>query len=225
MPATNCTAGNLLVLLAAGRVTGTVSSVTDTKGNTWTVDKTASSGTSVCLGVCSTLQDAGALTTTDTITVTFSGSSTCAAWLLEEFFGFSTGAAADQTATDGASTNVTSGDTGTTSATSQAVELAIAGICLSGAAGTVTKGSYLSFTTAQKNSDNSGTGRAVAGGYKILAATGTQIETFTWPTGAAYTGIVATYTTSAGGGGGGGGSSTLALASHGGMFLGMKGIR
>src|SRR5581483_6097582 len=76
-PATNCTPGALLVLLFAGRATATPSvTVTDTKGNTWTVDAgpIREPGNGWCF-IASTVQDVGALLTTDTITVTITGGS------------------------------------------------------------------------------------------------------------------------------------------------------
>lgn len=61
-------AGNLLILSIAN-TNATPTGVSDTKGNTWQLDE--SSGASVALQVWSTMQNAGALTSGDAITVTY----------------------------------------------------------------------------------------------------------------------------------------------------------
>lgn len=143
--------------------------------------------------VCSTVQNVGALTTLDTVTVALLGSSTAAAYVLEEFSGLASSSYVDVSAANQSSAAVTSGSTGTTPTTSQAVSLAVACVGTPGNSGSVTFGSYSAFSTASVFSDNSGTGRRLGGSYKILAATGTQSETFTYVTSDVYAGSVVVY--------------------------------
>lgn len=192
-PATNCGAGNTLVLVAV-TTSGSaqkLTAVTDTKGNTWTVDKTA--GTGPAVSICSTKQNAGALTTGDTVTMTGTGSGVVMQIWCEEFTGqYDFDVAASATGTTGA------GNTGTTAATASTDEFAVAGICATksgaGAVWTWTKdANYTNFTTAPPLPNASGSGSSAAH-YRLLAATGTQLCTDTVnQTTNSWAGAIATY--------------------------------
>lgn len=87
-PISNATAGNTLVLVIANQSSSAavVTSVTDSRGNTWTIDAVNSATGAPGISICSTRQNQAALRTSDTITVTMSGSTTVSYWL-EEFVG------------------------------------------------------------------------------------------------------------------------------------------
>jgi hypothetical protein len=113
VPVQNCIAGNLVVIAVnSGNIV--VSSVTDTKSNTWTIDK--AQGASSVTTVISTLQNGGALLTTDTITVNFSTSGANKVCCAMEFSGIRSGTRVDVTpaaATGTTATAVSSGATAT----------------------------------------------------------------------------------------------------------------
>lgn len=83
--------GNMLVLSCAnvsGAVGPSVSSVTDSRGNTWTVDKTFAHPTSNnTVSVASTMQNVAPLLLGDTITVNLSAGSNNNAVVVHELFG------------------------------------------------------------------------------------------------------------------------------------------
>jgi hypothetical protein len=81
-------AGNMLVAGVVSAVTGTtLNSVTDTKGNTWTIISQYSPTSPAVLSVlvAYTLQDVGTLTTSDTITATVSVTSANISAVVDEF--------------------------------------------------------------------------------------------------------------------------------------------
>lgn len=181
-PATNCGAGNTLIFVLAyqAATSQTIASITDTKGNAWTIDveRTASTGRNV--HICSTRQNVGALTTGDTITVTLSAASadTVQMWL-EEFTGaydFDVGASQ----TGGTGTSVAFGTTATTASTDEFAVIA-AVVSKSGAAASWTwtkDANYTNFTTAPPLPTGSQT-LSTAAHYRLLSATGTQTATDT----------------------------------------------
>src|ERR1051326_8772503 len=87
-PASNFNAGKMAVLCVAYDNAGSggsdpFSSISDTKGNTWTprqnvLNDPGAASAGQCLRIFTTMQDVGTLTTGDTITVSF-GSTTVAA--------------------------------------------------------------------------------------------------------------------------------------------------
>lgn len=172
-------AGNFLVLRGSGSVS--VTSVTDTKGNTWTIDKAA--GATPLPFLASTKQDVGTLTTSDTITVTYSSASNNRSAIIDEFSGVMA-SPLDQTQTAaGAGTSRTAG---TTAATTQANELVVGCFVIGSAETSFTPGAgYSSFTTPFLG--------GLSGEYKIVAATGTQNPTATGGVSATSRGVVATY--------------------------------
>ena len=192
----NAVAGNTLVLNYATRdIAADVTSVTDTKGNTWTLDKQFTDGTGKdFILVASTRQDIGALTSADTITVNHTTAATQnAAWLLEEFAGQ---LAADVSWAGGsAGANVTSLALGPTAATSVSEELVVAAVSVSIGTNTVTKdAAYSAFTTTYKGDGNvSGLSKVVAGCYKVTVSTGAQSATLTAGSSASFNGALVTY--------------------------------
>lgn len=117
--------GNMVVLgVAWNNVTQTLTSVTDSKGNTWSVDKSvAGASTQASAAVASTLQNAGTLTTSDTITLHFSGTVGWLATVAHEFSGMTN--TVDQTASNNNKTG-TGRDAGTTATTTNANDLVYA---------------------------------------------------------------------------------------------------
>ena len=122
-PSANTVAGNTLILLAAaGQYSAYVTGVSDSKGNTWTVDVVnATSGRTadVCHAYLTT-----AILTSDTITVTVNATAPLGSLWLEEFSGLASGNSFDKsgTKTNSAGTSYTTSSTGVLS---QADELAI----------------------------------------------------------------------------------------------------
>lgn len=196
------TLGNTLILSFAAAVGSTTASVADSKGNTWTVDAGPFVQGTDFLFIASTRQDAGALTTSDTVTVTLGTAAAPARlWRIEEFVGLVTsGTYVDQVANNQSATRVTSGTSGTTSATSQGNELAYAAFCAAnfstsgGGAGsgyTDTPSGYAAANVADY--------KAIGVEYKILTTTGTQSAGYnfntTGPSGGpdSYVGAIVTY--------------------------------
>lgn len=196
---TGATAGNTVVVTFSCAIfsgtTVTGATVTDTKGNTWTVDKFIANGIFVVTVIASTHQNVGTLANTDTITVAISGTGTpkydVASVHIEEFAGLLTASSpADKTASNSGSG--TSGATGTTATTTQAAEVAIVACGISLNAAITKDAAYTAFTTGSQTASNGVTGDVVAANasYKILAATGTQSATFTFSSGSYATAIV-----------------------------------
>jgi hypothetical protein len=163
-------AGNLIVGRIGFRAASTASmtSVTDSKGNTWTLDAKINNSSGHAY-VVSTIQNAGTLTTSDTITVHFSTApSNGAAVIFDQFSGMTN--TVDQTAS--ASATTTTRSAGTTSATTNANDLQVAAYAGNGSESAWAKGATFSnFTTASLNFS---TTAMVEGQYKILSSTGTQ---------------------------------------------------
>lgn len=154
--ATTTTANNKLICLVAGVNTSAgIGTITDTKGNTWTVDKSTLFATGDEWVLVISSDNATALVSGNTITIGLSGSCTRSAYWLEEFSGVSTGSSATlANSNQGAgATSINSGGsvavntagylsvglfTGTAASTTQR----ITGINASGTVGT-----YSAFTT------------------------------------------------------------------------------
>lgn len=95
-PASNCTAGALIVLCCAYDNSGTngadpFSTISDTKGNTWTsrvasLNDPGAANAGIAVRIFTTSQNGGALTTSDVVTVGFGGLTTVSrAWSFIEF--------------------------------------------------------------------------------------------------------------------------------------------
>lgn len=192
-PASNCTAGNLLILIFANTGNFVVSGVSDNAGgNTWTVDQTRANGSLAAVSICSVVLTT-AILTSNTITVTLSGAGTARGGLLEEFSGSATTPFDVGANNTGASS--TSMTTGTTASTAQADELLIEGFCVQASGRTFTKdAAFADFTTHQ--SDRMG------GAYEIVAAAGTQSGSGAFSGVATnWAGAIATYKAAAAAGG------------------------
>jgi len=171
---------NLVVLFFLCRQTTqpSAAAVTDSRGNTWTVDRGPSGATNNNALIASTVQNVGTLQSGDTITVTFTGgvgmTSFTTAWWVEEFSGHQISGRVDGSA----ATNNASGLSGVTgNATSTGVDdLAFAGIIVGSVEATVTAASYSLFTTGQQV----GASRSGLAAYKLPVSPGTQSETFNW---------------------------------------------
>jgi hypothetical protein len=204
-PASNCGTGNTLILLIAylNATAANVTSVTDSAGNTWTVDVQLTSGVGRHVHICSCKQNVAALTTSSTITITLSAASSdtnTQIWL-EEFTGqYDFDVAASQSA--GTGTSVGFGTTAATASTDEfAVCVAVVSKSGGGATWTWTKdANYTNFTTAPPLPNASGT-LSSAAHYRLLSATGTQTATDTTNnTTNSQVAAIATYKVAAGGG-------------------------
>ena len=170
--------------------TVTLDSISDSKGNTWAIDKTATSSWNYKAAICSTPQDVGTLVASDTIVFHFSGTAR-ASTIIDEFSGVLSSAALDEVATATAAT--TARDGGTTAATTQADELVVACFLLQDNETSLTPdGSYQSFATPYVAAGG-GVNYSVEGIYLIVSATGAQHPTATGGKSAASIGVTATY--------------------------------
>lgn len=142
VPASNCTAGALVVLCVAYDNSGSAgadpfSAISDTRGNVWTtranqLNDPGAASAGVALRIFTTKQTAGALTTGDTITVSFGGSTTVArAWTLMEI----TAAAGSNARFQSGGSGGTTGSSGTPSLGSIAPALGNLLVCCMGAEG------------------------------------------------------------------------------------------
>jgi hypothetical protein len=190
------TAGDTLVLFFCSDSADALNTFTisDTKLNTWTKDVyIAANG--IMLLVASTRMDVGTLTTADTVTVATSGIGWDVAVVWgEELSGLATASAVDKTATNSGA-GATSQPTGTTAATTNAQEIAVAFAAIKLNSALTKDAAYTAFTTGSKGVTAPGPpiGR-IAGfpTYKILAATGTQSATYTSAS-AAFVAAIVTY--------------------------------
>lgn len=187
--------GNRLVVGASGRNSGaTLSSVTDSRGNTWTVDQQrqdAGSNNTLAQASCNL---ATALLNGDTVTLHWSasiGPSNLAE--LHEFSGIAA-SAVDKTTTSFQSSTVTAYSCGPTATLSQATEL---GVCTFGAALPTTfagSGSWNTLGSLMKTSGATSGDRGLGMVYQIVASTTALTATATVSPGqSAIQGALATY--------------------------------
>jgi hypothetical protein len=177
-------AGSLVVARVAANAA--VTGVTDTKGNTWTVDSASIGG--VIASICSTGQDVGKLTVADTISFAATGATRVNA-IVDEFTGLDVSVSrVDQVAHGGATLTARSG--GTTAATTVANELVVGCFGVPGTEASFTPGGgWSAFTTGLVSASVA----TVEGEYQIVSATGTQNPTGTGATSATTGGATATY--------------------------------
>lgn len=168
----------------------TITSVTDSRGNSYTVDASAGTANATVSCVIITAPVTTALQSGDTITVTISANRQ--RWVLQAD-SFTGVGAVDKTAANHAPASSTAMSTGVTAATTSADELVIA--CFgfgrgSGATSTLDAGwsGGSMVTTAAGSVD-----RALQMGYRTVSATGTQQGTATLTVAAAYAGCIATF--------------------------------
>ncbi len=181
-PSSEVLAGDLIVLMVAALAGVVPTNVNDTQGNEWQVDASLlnTSRVSICSSVV-----AYELTPADSISLNV-GVSLLYGLDLEEFSGIVSPAWKDVTATgSGAGTSVNSG---TTSATAQNAELAVAAFAINAAESSFTPGgSYTAFGIVSQ------VGLGLLGEFLVLAATGTQNATGTAGTTGTWAGAIATY--------------------------------
>ncbi len=176
-------ASSRLVLLCAGRDTSTSGiGVSDTRGNTWTIDVGPYNAANDLLFIASTGQNAGPLGFGDSVTVTFGTAPDCISVLVEEIANLPTNAPdAKANPPNNAVTLVSSGSTGVTAVTTQADEIVIACANIGLASPVVTPGSgWTSFATPQLHCTGNGLDKTLWLNYKVVSATGTQSESFSW---------------------------------------------
>lgn len=182
-------AGDLVIVAVAwNSLTTTLSSISDGKGNTWSVDQQVPSGSaSISCGIGSTLQDVGTLTTSDTITLHFSASVNWLAAVIHEFSGCTD--TVDQAAS-GSATGI-SRSAGTTATTTNANDLVYAAFGIGILESSFTAGSGYTapspgfYTTATAHA-------AVDFEYQIVSATGAYNPTGTGGSGTSV-GVTAAY--------------------------------
>jgi hypothetical protein len=178
--AANTTQGNFAVLAIRTGGGAAVSSVSDSKGNTWTVDR-QTTNTSLARGAIATARLASALTTSDTITVTLA-SSQFANVAAFEYSGVATSSPFDQSAiNNGSGTTASAGPTGTTT---QADELVV-GFAGTGSANT-------GFTPPVGWNNRASNSTNIAFSDKVVSSTGTHSASWTIPS-AAWAVVIATY--------------------------------
>lgn len=195
----NTVPNNHLILILAGHNTSaTVSSITDTKGNTWTVDGNAQSTTfSDDWVMIASSPNGTPLTTADTISVSLSGTLNRRVWWLEEFAGIFVGAANGSNSTSGNSSPIGSGS----STPAASGDLSVCGICVTAPSAThtissfnatSTVGTYLAFTTGETVAGTSAWKDCLAT-YQTGCSAAAQEEFYTSSTGTDYLAVIALY--------------------------------
>lgn len=191
VPAAGVAQGNTVIIFAGSNYGNVVvSSATDTKGNTYTVDNTrsnTSNGTNTT--ILSAYMTTG-LVGGNTINLTYSGVSQIRVALATEWNGIAPTGRVDQKATN-ASTG-TSMSAGTIPATTQATELVVAAFSDGDTNETFTPGSgYTGLTAASVNIG--GVYRKQWQQYKLVSATGTQTTPASSSAASQYAAAAVTY--------------------------------
>jgi hypothetical protein len=191
VPATGVAAGNTVIVTAGNSSSNVVvSSVTDSRGNVYSVDVTRSSNststnTNIISSYISTPLQFG-----DTITVNFSGQASFLMALASEWSGIAQTGRLDQKATNqGGSTALTSG---TTAMTTQATELLIGSFGGSSNNNFSAGAGFTAFNTQFKDNLSS-TFRDQWQEYQIVSTANTYKATATVSTSTIYAGAIATY--------------------------------
>lgn len=192
-----CTAGNLLVVALVCQGNDVITSVTDSKGNTWTVGPTIANGTNQGTSMAYTLQDGGAIAIGDTI-VAHHTTAPGRVLTCDEFSGVD-------------STTPTTGSAGTATGSSTAPAATMAGATtdadamvygIVGYNGTGTHTADGSFTESNEGLvNNAGVNRKLATEYQIVSATGTYGFTDSLSASGAWSAAVMAFKAAAGGGG------------------------
>lgn len=169
----------------------TISSIVDSRSNTWTTtpDISVVAGTTLAVAIIRA-RVTTALQIGDTITITISATRTRWVWQIDEFDDVNASTPKDVTASSapGSSASLVSGTTGTTA---QAYELLYAAYGY-GSGRTVTIPSGWSGGSQVITSAGS-TDRALQTTWKYASATGTQQGTLTLSSASTYGGVIATY--------------------------------
>ncbi len=180
-PASNSTAGNTLILAMANATSILVTSVTDTAGNTWVVDKTFAPATTNYISIAS-CQMATAVTTSTTITVNYTGT---AVWrnMMIEVSGLAASSRFDTFATS--NTANASQSCGPTATLAVANEFAFcASYQPSGRTAFVASGAWTKTATGTTSWCST---------YQIVAATTALTATASWSGAFANTNLLVTY--------------------------------
>lgn len=171
-----------------------VSSVTDSRGNTWTVDKTAgAAGNTTVAAMLARARITTALQVNDQISIVIGENRVRWAMQADSFDDVNASSPLDKTAANNNPGNNTALSSGVTTATAQAYELCVA-VFGFGQGRTVTIPTGDGWAGTAKVETNAGsTDRGLQVIYKYTAATGTQEGTLTVSPGSTYTGLIATY--------------------------------
>ncbi len=191
VPSSGVARGDTVILFAGTSGSNNrVSTVTDSRGNVYTVDARRSSTTSSVNTNIVSAPVTTALVGGDTIRITFNDSMSIRLALATEWRGLAAGTRLDRTATNQASG--TSLSSGTTAATTQPSELVI-GAFAGGVNATFTAtGGATAFATQLRSSLGS-TYRTQWQEYRIVSAAGAYSATGTATRSSQYAGAVATY--------------------------------
>ena len=170
---TNATAGNKMILWARGQSSKVISSIADTQGNTWTVDTTSvTANQAISFAEC---QPTTPLTTSDTVTITWSSSTSATGDVqIVQVSGLVTGNAFDKTA-QGQPTGTNTLNAGTTATLAQANELVIAFFVWNVANSAFTAGG--SFTAFTLLSSSEGAEWEIVAATTAISATATTTGT------------------------------------------------
>ena len=185
--------GNLLAIAVGGALSSGSAVVptgaTDSRGNTYVVAVTNAVGSTASAILFSKLTTA--LQPGDQITITMASAADTTIILDSVEFNI-TGltAATDQTSVGNSTTAVTALDAGTTSATTQAQELAFSAYCIGGSTGGSAAGA--GFTKLNDLTASGGLTRALVWEYQVLNATATVHSTATITTGHSHVACAAT---------------------------------
>lgn len=183
--------GDTLVLCANGESSSTLSSVTDSRGNTWTVDGTVNNSLTLHVGFAH-CHVTTALQVGDTVTVTESSARNTFNIAIHQFTDLDTTATVDKAAS-GTGTSV-SPATAATASTTQELELLYACFSINdqNAAETVTAGSgftLLTYITTTRGSAD----RGLIAEYQFVQATGAYTGTCTLSVSKAWAAMIGTY--------------------------------
>jgi hypothetical protein len=179
-------AGNTLIGYMRGGSNFALSSISDTKGNTWTIDAvTASTNTTAAVYSC---QPTTPLVSGDVVTFTLAGSAASKTASIYEFSGVLNPSPVDQTAIANSGTTNTTGSAGPTATLTGSNDLVFTG-CATSTSNTST------YNASGYTMINTSLGTAFAGGaYKILSgSTAAQSVTYTWTTTGNWAVALATY--------------------------------
>lgn len=190
VPSGGVPAGDTLIVTVEYETgTGSISSVSDSSSNTYTVDATGrfnGSGNKTAISICSAYMTT-ALSSGDTITINFAASYNHKAAWVTEFSGLASSSFVDQTANNNG-TNANTVDSGTTATTTQADELLFAsfGVATTGSQTLVPESSPISYTALSSK---------VYGGseYAIVSSTGTYNATGDFNSANHWAGAIVTY--------------------------------
>lgn len=185
-------AGQFVVVFIGSDTAGTTVTVADSKGNTYAVDVTANT-TQASMAAVASAQITTPLTTSDTITATYSVARTDRVIAACQVSGIATSAALDKTAgTNGSTLAFDSGNTATTTVADELVIGCSVDNASAGAANPTATPSA-GFTELHDGLGNAD-GVGLESLYKIVSATGTYNVAGSWDAGTSHwQAVVATY--------------------------------